>query len=202
MEMVSGSPLIAKEPGGLGKAAGKGDREETEGKRVRKMARISSLSEKPRSHRPRRLADWRNPEGTRKVHLLVDKVYKKKNLELAWKRVRQNRGADGVDRQSIEEFEENMELELDRLNEELRSETYRPRPVRQHMIPKSGQPGKYRHWAYRRFTIGFVSRHCSTGWSRSLNRYSMRSTSDTDGDGRLRMHFGRSGGNCKGDASG
>jgi len=74
----------------------------------------------------------------------VDKVYKKKNLELAWKRVRQNRGAGGIDRQSIEEFEKNLELELDRLHEELRSETYRPQPVRQHMIPKSGQPGKYR----------------------------------------------------------
>jgi RNA-directed DNA polymerase len=108
------------------------------------MARTSSLSEKPRSYRPRRLADWLNPEGTRKVHSLVDKVYKKKNLELAWKRVRQNRGAGGIDRQSIEEFEENLELELDRLHEELRSETYRPQPVRQHMIPKSGQPGKYR----------------------------------------------------------
>ena len=35
--------------------------------------------------------------GARKVHSLVDKVYKKKNLELAWQKVRQNRGAGGVD---------------------------------------------------------------------------------------------------------
>lgn len=31
------------------------------------MARISSLSEKPISHRPRRLADWLNPTGARKA---------------------------------------------------------------------------------------------------------------------------------------
>ncbi len=40
------------------------------------MARISSLSEKPISYRSRRLADWLNPTGARKIHSLVDKVYK------------------------------------------------------------------------------------------------------------------------------
>jgi len=44
------------------------------------MARMSSLSEKSISYRPRRLADWLNPTGARKVHSLVDKVYKRKNL--------------------------------------------------------------------------------------------------------------------------
>ncbi len=44
------------------------------------MERISSLSEKPRIQRPRRLADWLNPAGERKVHSLIDKVYKRKNL--------------------------------------------------------------------------------------------------------------------------
>jgi DNA-binding MarR family transcriptional regulator len=42
------------------------------------------LSEKPEYQRPRRLADWLNPTGTRKVHSLIDKVYKRKNLEMAW----------------------------------------------------------------------------------------------------------------------
>ena len=37
--------------------------------------RTSSLSEKPDHPQPRRLADWLNPTGTRKVHSLVDKVY-------------------------------------------------------------------------------------------------------------------------------
>jgi hypothetical protein len=46
----------------------------------------SSISEKPEHHRPRRLADWINPTGTRKVHSLIDKVHKRKNLEIAWEK--------------------------------------------------------------------------------------------------------------------
>jgi len=108
------------------------------------MMRISSLCEKPVRHRPRRLADWLNPTGTRKVHSLVDKVYQRKNLEMAWERVRANGGAGGIDGQSIEEFEKVQDQELDRLHEALKSDDYRPLPVRQHLIPKPGQPGKYR----------------------------------------------------------
>lgn len=108
------------------------------------MTRTSSFSEKPISQRPRRLADWLNPTSARKVHSLVDKVYKRKNLERAWEKVRQNQGAGGVDGQSIEEFERVLDEQLDRLHTELKSDTYRPRPVRQHLIPKAGQPGKYR----------------------------------------------------------
>jgi len=42
-----------------------------------------SLSERPISHGPRRLADWLNPTGAMKVHSLVDKIYTMKNLEMA-----------------------------------------------------------------------------------------------------------------------
>lgn len=48
------------------------------------MSWKSSISEKPIRHHPRRLVDWLNPTSARKVHSLVDKVYKMKNLELAW----------------------------------------------------------------------------------------------------------------------
>jgi retron-type reverse transcriptase len=61
------------------------------------MAWTSSFSERPGSHRPRRLADWLNPTGEKKVHSLVDKVYKPKNLEMAWLRVKRNAGAGGVE---------------------------------------------------------------------------------------------------------
>ena len=108
------------------------------------MTRISSVSEKPISDHSRRLADWINPTGGRKVHSLVDKVYKMKNLELAWQKVRQNRGVGGIDGQSIEEFEGNLVENLERLHNELKADTYHPQPVRQKMIPKPGQPGKLR----------------------------------------------------------
>ena len=108
------------------------------------MARTSSLSERPRSYRPRKLSDWLNPTGARKVHSLVDKVYKRKNLEMAWRRVKQNQGAGGVDGQSLETFKEQLDEHLDRLHDELKTDTYRPIPVRQQLIPKAGQPGKLR----------------------------------------------------------
>ena len=108
------------------------------------MTRISSISEKPISPHSRRLADWINPTGAKKVHSLVDKVYKKKNLELAWQKVRQNRGVGGIDGQGIEEFEENLAGNLARLHKELKDAAYTPQPVRQRMIPKPGQPGKVR----------------------------------------------------------
>ncbi|MHC1725086.1 MAG: hypothetical protein AB9866_03545 [Syntrophobacteraceae bacterium] len=65
------------------------------------MARKSSLSEKLRSHWPRRLADWLNPTGAKKVDSLVHKVYRRKNLELAWEKVRRNKESGGVDGQSL-----------------------------------------------------------------------------------------------------
>jgi RNA-directed DNA polymerase len=102
------------------------------------------MSERPRSERPRRLADWLNPTGAKKVHSLVDKVYKRKNLELAWIRVRSNDGAEGVDGQSVAGFEEVLDEQLDKLSQELRTDTYQPLPVRRHLIPKAGQPGKFR----------------------------------------------------------
>ena len=85
------------------------------------MARISSMSEKPGSHRPRRLADWLNPTGERKVHSLVDKVYKPKNLGWPGNKVKRNKGAGGVDGETLEEFEAQLDEHLERLHAELKT---------------------------------------------------------------------------------
>ena len=102
------------------------------------------MSEKPVHPRPRRLADWINPTGAKKVHSLIDKVYKRKNLEMAWDRVQANRGSGGVDGQSLEAFGQQLGSELDRLQAELKEEAYQPQPVRQVQIPKAGKPGEFR----------------------------------------------------------
>jgi len=119
--------------------------------------RTSSLSEKPDHVQPRRLADWLNPTGTRKVHSLVDKVYKKKNLELAWEKVKANKGAGGIDGESIEDFEKVLDEQLDRLHRELKEDIYSPQPVRPHLIPKAGQPGKF-----RKLGIPMVASYCTS----------------------------------------
>jgi RNA-directed DNA polymerase len=104
----------------------------------------SSLSEKPVRSRLRRLVDWINPTGAKKVHSLIDKVYKRKNLEMAWEKVKENRGSGGVDGQSLAAFEALLGLQLAQLEKELKEDTYRPQPVLQHPIPKRDKPGEYR----------------------------------------------------------
>lgn len=102
------------------------------------------MSERPEHQRPRRLTDWLNPTGARKAHSLIDKVYKRKNLEIAWKKVKANQGAGGVDGESIEAFGERLEERLAQLHEELRTDTYRPQPVRQRPIAKPDKPSEQR----------------------------------------------------------
>src|SRR5437588_10761117 len=102
------------------------------------------MSEKPVHSRLRRLVDWINLTGAKKVHSLIDKVYKRKNLEMAWEKVKANRGSGGVDGQTLETFEAQLEQQLERLHRELREDAYQPLPVRQHRIPKQGHPGELR----------------------------------------------------------
>jgi RNA-directed DNA polymerase len=102
------------------------------------------MSEIPVHSRPRRRADWLNPTGARKVHSLIDKVYQRKNLEMAWETVKANRGSGGVDGQNLDGFAAQLNQQLDRLQSELKEDVYRPQPVRQVQIPKAGKPGEFR----------------------------------------------------------
>src|SRR6202162_2645779 len=95
------------------------------------------MREIPVHSRPRRLVDWINPTGARKVHSLIDKVYQRKNLEM----VKANRGSGGVDGQSLEGFAGQLDQQLDRLHRELKDDVYRPKPGRQVQILKAGKAG-------------------------------------------------------------
>jgi group II intron reverse transcriptase/maturase len=74
----------------------------------------------------------------------VDKVYQRKNLAMAWEQVRANRGSGGVDGENLDSFAAQLDQQLDRLQSELRQDTYRPQPVKQVPIPKPGKPGEFR----------------------------------------------------------
>jgi len=63
---------------------------------------------------------------------------------MAWRKVKANKGAGGVDGQGLGDFEERLEQNLTRLHQELKDQTYQPQPVRRKMIPKAGQTGKFR----------------------------------------------------------
>ncbi|MBM3804949.1 MAG: group II intron reverse transcriptase/maturase [Acidimicrobiia bacterium] len=85
----------------------------------------------------------RQPE--RRFTLLYDKVCRQDILQEAWKRVKSNKGAAGVDQVEIEAVcNYGEEQFLCELAQELESRSYRAALVRRVHIPKPGQPGKTR----------------------------------------------------------
>ena len=72
----------------------------------------------------------------RKWYSLIDKVYNLPNLLESWHEVKANKGAGGVDKESIEEFEGNLNQNLKELHRLLKERRYIPSPVRQVLIPK------------------------------------------------------------------
>lgn len=73
----------------------------------------------------------------RKFYAMYDKIYRKDILEEAWKRVKRNGGAGGVDKVSIDDVKAYGEDRLlCEIAEELRTEKYRCKPVRRTYIPK------------------------------------------------------------------
>lgn len=77
--------------------------------------------------------------ATRRFHALYDKVFREDILRKAWELVKANRGAAGVDRQTIQAIEDaGVEAFLQALRGELGEGRYRPQPVRRVYIPKPG----------------------------------------------------------------
>jgi len=67
---------------------------------------------------------------------LLSAVLARENMQQAWKRVRSNKGAAGVDGLSIDETAEQLRTKWPLIREQLLHGTYRPQPVRRVTIPK------------------------------------------------------------------
>jgi RNA-directed DNA polymerase len=81
----------------------------------------------------------------RRFHALYDKVLRRDVLERAWELVRANRGAAGIDRQTIADVEQHGVAKLlDELTADLKDGSYRPLPARRVFIPKPGRPDEQR----------------------------------------------------------
>jgi len=74
----------------------------------------------------------------RRFHALYDRIYRSDVLWEAWRRVKRNRGAAGVDAQTLTDVEGyGLERFLEGLQTELREGRYRPRAVRRRYILKA-----------------------------------------------------------------
>ena len=76
-----------------------------------------------------------------KVHSLTGRITPEL-VYAAWRAVRANRGAAGIDKVSVQMFEQNLQPNLDRVLRELKDGSFRPMPARRVYIPKA--PGKFR----------------------------------------------------------
>ena len=72
----------------------------------------------------------------KKWYSLIDKIYQRENLRKAFNRVKKNKGAPGIDGETIEKYEEELESNIKFLHEELKTNTYEPSAVRRVEIEK------------------------------------------------------------------
>lgn len=72
----------------------------------------------------------------KKWYSLIDKIYRIENLELAFKRVKKNNGAPGIDGETVLDFDLNLDKNIKFLHEKLKTNTYEPSPVRRTEIEK------------------------------------------------------------------
>ena len=82
------------------------------------------------------LAAKRAPESPAEEERLMEEVCDRQNLEIAWKRVRANKGSPGADGLTIDETAEYLREHWPAIRAQLLQGTYAPQPVKRVEIPK------------------------------------------------------------------
>lgn len=69
---------------------------------------------------------------------LLEQMLAQDNMTLAYKRVKQNGGAPGIDNVTVDQLHDHIWQHWDSIKEQILNGTYRPLPVRRVEIPKPG----------------------------------------------------------------
>jgi group II intron reverse transcriptase/maturase len=140
--VVLGMGVKNNAPGGKGPCGG---RVGGEGKREGMTGR-TSRSNHPDGHEPidkvlrlqNRLREAAKRHSGRRFHALYDRIWRSDVLEEAWRRVKRNKGAAGVDAQTIAAIQQyGEERFLGETQSLLRAGKYRPAAVLRRYIPKA-----------------------------------------------------------------
>jgi RNA-directed DNA polymerase len=83
-----------------------------------------------------------NQELKLKWHSIYGQILFERRLQEAWLQVKENKGAGGIDGETIESYEKKLDENLGELLRKLRNKAYVPSPVRRRYIPKKN--GKMR----------------------------------------------------------
>ncbi len=67
---------------------------------------------------------------------LMEKILSEENLQIAIKKVKQNKGAPGIDKMTVQEIEYWFEQYQEELISKIMNKQYRPMPVKRVYIPK------------------------------------------------------------------
>jgi group II intron reverse transcriptase/maturase len=73
---------------------------------------------------------------------VLAEVYEPRRLQAAWRQVKKNAGAAGIDRMTVDEFTRREEELLGLIHSKLKSGSYRFKPARRVLIPKPGTSKK------------------------------------------------------------
>src|SRR5271165_4405041 len=76
------------------------------------------------------------PESPASAEQLMEEVCSRENLEIAWKRVRRNKGGPGVDGMTIDAAKDYLREQWPDIRSRLLDGTYQPQPVKRVEIPK------------------------------------------------------------------
>jgi len=73
---------------------------------------------------------------------VLERVYNPGRLRMAWRQVRKNAGAAGIDKMTVEEFERREDELLKLIHDKIEAGIYRFKPARRKLIPKKGSSKK------------------------------------------------------------